>query len=90
MYYAISSIGYGRDETTEGAVLSHREYALAAKPSVVPKKDWAARLNEIQVTVFRTPEGTTGFVLEGGSTVYWTGPHGTIRRATDDDIVAFA
>lgn len=69
-YYAISSVGYGKGETPAEARETHQEYAVAAKPSFVSKKDWMAALENEPVQVFIAPEEATGFVLDAG-VVYW-------------------
>lgn len=90
-YYAISGIGYGRGDTPVEAVVTHRQYAVAAKPSWVNMPNWQDRLDdpELQPVVFRAPADATGFRLEGGSSVYWIDETGNlVRRATDADVVS--
>lgn len=89
-YYAINSLGWGRGDSPDDARDAYYESVLRDVPSWTNAADWSefVRRFDNRPTVFLAPDEARGFVINGGSTILWTGEDDEfIRRASDEDVV---
>lgn len=87
-FWAISAVGYGRGESQAEALTNY--YEIVQRDFKHLARTRPQRIERIRrdapPTLFRSPDGATGFVLDTG--VRWTFPDGTMVEAREEDLIA--